>query len=339
MHMLGTPPYVMPAHPLAVTDAGEPDWAAQRLLTRYYVAAGASGVGVAVHTTQFDIHSAHDVLYRVFAEAADVVQQFGPETRLIAGIAGDSTQAATEAAMARDLGYVAALLSPYGLTDRTEAGALARARAVAAELPVVGFYMQEAVGGFHLSQKFWEELLQIENLVAIKVAPFDRYRTKDVAEAILRSGRDDVALLTGNDDAIITDLLLPYHLGDKELRFCGGLLGQWAVGTKAAVNLTHQIWDGNGSAVPQQLLATATAMVDINQALFDPEHLFAGSIAGVNELLRQQGLINSSRCLSPKEQLADGQAGRIALMRERYPELLDETFIREHLDEWKRDVG
>lgn len=338
MHLFGTPPYVMPAHPLAVTAEGAPDWGAQRLLTRYYAACGASGVGVAVHTTQFEIHHDHDVLRRVFAEAADVVKQFGPETSLVAGIAGDAEQAATEAAMARDLGYVAALLSPYGLTDRTEAGTLARAKAVAVELPVVGFYMQEAVGGFYLSPKFWDELLQIENLVAIKVAPFDRYRTKDVAEEILRSGRDDVLLLTGNDDAIVADLLLPYRTADKELRFSGGLLGQWAVGTKAAVDLTRRIWDGNGSPVDQDVLATATAMVDINQALFDPEHRFAGSIAGVNELLRQQGLLASSRCLSDTEVLANGQADRIALMRERYPELLDETFISEHLDEWMRDV-
>lgn len=206
-----------------------------------------------MHTTQFEIHHDHDVLRRVFAEAADVVQQFGPETSLVAGIAGDAEQAATEAAMASDLGYVAALLSPYGLTDRTEAGTLARAKAV--------------------------------------------------AEEILRSGRDDVLLLTGNDDAIVADLLLPYHVADKELRFSGGLLGQWAVGTKAAVDLTRRIWDGNGSPVDQDVLATATAMVDINQALFDLEHRFAGSIAGVNDLLRQQGLLASSRCLSDTEVL------------------------------------
>lgn len=339
MHLFGKPPFVMAAHPLAVGDDGRPDWSAQRILTRYYCAAGASGVGVAVHTTQFELHHDEALLRRAYAEAADVVGQFGAATVLVAGIAGDAEQAVREAEMARDLGYRAALLSPYGLTDRSEAGTLARAHAVAEALPVVGFYMQESVGGNYLSPRFWEALLRIENLAAIKVAPFERYRTKDVAEQILLSGRDDVALLTGNDDAIIHDLLTPYRLDSKELRFQGGLLGQWAVGTKAAVDTSRAIWEGRSAPVPQDTLALATAMVDINQAVFDPEHRFAGSIAGVNELLRQQGLLASSRCLSDAEVLADGQAERITLVRGRYPELLDEEFIKENLDEWKRDVA
>lgn len=339
MHLFGTPPYVMAAHPLAVGDDGQPDWASQRLLTRYYCAAGATGLGVAVHTTQFEVHHDRELLRRVYTEAADVAGQFGDDTKLVAGIAGDATQAAEEAALARELGYVAALLSPYGMVDRSEEGILDRARAVAAELPIMGFYMQESVGGAYLSPKFWEGLLAIDNLVAIKVAPFERYRTKDVAEEIIRSGRDDVALMTGNDDAIVADLLMPYRIDGKELRFCGGLLGQWAVGTKAAVDLSRQIWEGNGAPVSQDTLAAATAMVDVNQAVFDPEHRFAGSIAGINEMLRQQGIIASSRCLSPKEVLADGQAERITLMRERYPELLDEAFIADNLDSWKRDIA
>lgn len=337
-HLLGAPPYIIPAHPLAVTADGEPDWAAQRLLTRYYLAAGATGLAVAVHTTQFEVHDDPALLRRVYSEAAEVAATFGDGTALVAGIAGDAKQAAGEAAVARELGYVAALLSPYGLPDRSEEGTLERARAVAEELPIVGFYMQESVGGNYLSPRFWEGLLAIENLVAIKVAPFERYRTKDVAEEIALSGRDDVALLTGNDDAIVADLAMPYRFGDREVRFSGGLLGQWAVGTKAAVDLTRRVWEGNHSPVPQDVLAVANAMVDVNQAVFDPEHGFAGSIAGVNELLRQQGLLSSSRCLSDRERLAEGQAERIRLVRERYPELLDEEFVAEHLEEWRSDV-
>lgn len=339
MHILGTPPYVMAAHPLAVDDSGRPDWARQRLLTRYYCAAGATGLGVAVHTTQFELHHDQDLLRRAYTEAADVVDRFGENTVLIAGIAGDAEQAAQEAAVAKELGYCAALLSPYGLTDRSDRGTLERARAVAEVLPIVGFYMQEAVGGNYLSPRFWEELLAIENLAGIKVAPFERYRTKDVAEQLLLSERSDVALLTGNDDAIIHDLLTPYRLHGKEIRFQGGLLGQWAVGTKAAVDTSRAIWAGHTGDVSQDTLALATAMVDINQAVFDPEHGFAGSIAGVNELLRQQGLLSSSRCLSDKEKLANGQADRIRLVRQRYPEVLDETFIAEHIDDWARDVA
>lgn len=339
MHLFGTPPHVIPAHPLAIGEDGHPDWAAQRLLTRYYLAAGATGLGVAVHTTQFEIHDDRDLLRRVYTEAAEVAESFGPEATLVAGIVGDARTAAEEAALAADLGYEAALLSPRGLTDRTERGILDRARAVAAEMPIVGFYMQESVGGMYLSPAFWEELLTIERLVGIKVAPFDRYRTKDVMEQLALSGREDVALLTGNDDAIVPDLMTPFTVDGREIRFRGGLLGQWAVGTRAAVELTGRLWKGHDAPVPQELLDTGMAMVDVNQAVFDPQNRFAGSIAGVNEMLRQQGLLPSSRCLSDTEVLSPGQADRIRLVRERHPELLDEDFIAENIDSWREDIA
>lgn len=341
-HVLGAAPYTIPAHPLAVDEHGQPDWQAQRLTTRYYAAAGATGIAVGVHTTQFEVHDDLELYRRVLAEAADVAKEFAPGMKLVAGIAGDVEKAVAEAEIAKELGYVAGLMCSYGLTVRTEDVRLARGRAVSDVLPIIGFYMQTSVGGQYLSPAYWEALLQIENLVGIKVAPFDRYRTNDVAEQIARSGRSEIALMTGNDDAIVHDLLSPYRFnseGLQELRFSGGLLGQWAVGTKAAAELTQRIWDGNGHPVPQDVLAAGTALTDINQAVFDPEHSFAGSIAGVNELLRQQGLLTSSRCLSEREALAEGQADRIRTVRRRYPELLDETFIAENLDAWRRDVA
>ncbi|SDL11954.1 dihydrodipicolinate synthase family protein [Tessaracoccus oleiagri] len=340
-HVLGQPPYTIPAHPFAVDAQGRPDWASQRLVTRYYLAAGATGLAVGVHTTQFEIHDDPLLFRRVLREAAEVRNHFGPEAKLVAGICGDTPQAVEEAHAARDLGYVAGLLSTYGMTDRSEQQWLERSRAVAEVMPIMGFYMQESVGGQYFSPGFWEALLQIDNLVAIKVAPFDRYRTADVAEALALSGRTDVALLTGNDDAILSDLMLPHRYGDgllQEVRFSGGLLGQWAVGTRAAGELTRRIWEGRDEPVTQTVLAAATAITSINQAVFDPEHGFAGSIAGVNEMLRQQGLMASSRCLSDHERLADGQAEKIRQARRRYPELTDEDFIAEHLDEWRRDV-
>ena len=334
-HLFGDAPHIIPAQPLAVTDDGSPDWASQRLLTRYYLAAGVTGLAVGVHTTQFEIHDDDALFARTLREVADVVRGAGSDITLIAGICGDIDQAVAEAKLARDQGYVAGLVSPYGLTDRSEASFLARYRAVAEVLPVIGFYMQEAVGGQYFSPDFWASLLELDQLVAIKVAPFERYRTGDVARAIATSGRDDVVLLTGNDDAIVTDLLLPHRFGDGELRFTGGLLGQWSVGTKAAVDLTRRIWDGHDGAVPQDVLAAATDVTQVNQAVFDPEHKFAGSIAGVNETLRQQGLMTSSRCLADDEVLAEGQAERIARVRELYPELLDEEFIAANIDSWR----
>ena len=341
-NVLGHPPHIIPAHPLAVTEDGRPDWPAQRLLSRYYLAAGATGLAMGVHTTQFQVHDDPALFRRVLTEAADVTAQAGSSARLVTGICGDVEQAVAEAEAARELGYVAGLLSGYGMTDRSEAAALERARAVADILPVMGFYMQDAVGGRYLSPAYWASLLEIENLVAIKVAPFDRYRTADVAEAVALSGRDDVALLTGNDDTIVTDLILSHHYGDDratDVRFSGGLLGQWAVGTKAAAELTRRIWALDGDCVPRELLDLATKVTSINQAVFDPEHDFAGSIAGVNELLRQQGLLTSARCLSDSEKLADGQQAKIELSRKRYPDLLDEEFIAMNIDAWRADVA
>lgn len=341
-NVLGQPPHIIPAHPLAVTEDGRPDWPAQRLLSRYYLAAGATGLAMGVHTTQFQVHDDPALFTRVLTEAADVTGHVGSSAALVTGICGDVQQAVREAETARELGYVAGLLSGYGMTDRSEAASLERARAVADVMPIMGFYMQDAVGGRYLSPAYWTSLLEIENLVAIKVAPFDRYRTGDVAEAVALSGRDDVALLTGNDDAIVTDLVLAHHYGDDRttaVRFSGGLLGQWAVGTKAAVEVTQQIWAIDGDCVPRELLDLATQITSINQAVFDPEHNFAGSIAGVNELLRQQGLLTSSRCLSDSEKLADGQQASIELARKRHPDLLDEEFIAMNIDAWRADVA
>lgn len=334
-HLFGEAPHIIPAQPFAVTADGQPDWDSQRLITRYYLAAGVTGLAVGVHTTQFEIHDDPALLERVLREVADVVDQQGADITLIAGICGDVDQAVREAELARDLGYVAGLVSPYGLTDRSEESFLARYRAVAEVFPVIGFYMQEAVGGQYFSPEFWAQLLELDQLVAIKVAPFERYRTADVVHAIATSGRDDVLLLTGNDDAIVPDLILPYRIGEQELRFAGGLLGQWSVGTKAAVDLTRRIWQGNRQPVPQDVLAAGTALTSVNQAVFDPEHKFAGSIAGVNETLRQQGLLTSSRCISDTEVLAEGQAEKITRVRTLYPELLDEDFIAANIHAWR----
>lgn len=341
---LGSTPITIPAHPLAVADDGSPDWAAQRLLTRYYVAAGATGVGVGVHTTQFEIHDDPALLERCYGEAADVVGQFGPEVRLVAGVAGDTEQALREAEVAAGHGYRAALLCSYAMTDRSEQALLRRARAVADVLPVVGFYMQESVGGSYLSPSFWERLFAIEGVVATKVAPFERYRTLDVATALARSPRwHDIHLVTGNDDAILADLMLPITVdvdGERRtIRFAGGLLGQWAVGTRNAVTLTERAVGAGAAELTDDLLAVAADLTAVNQAIFDPENNFAGAVAGVNELLRQQGLLASSRCLSDRERLSPGQADRIAAVRARFPELVDEQFIAAGIDGWRRDVA
>lgn len=335
---------VIPAHPLALDEEGGFDGRAQRALSSYYLEAGAGGLAVGVHTTQFALHDDMGLLTEVWQLAADVAA--GTETSpgedpplLIAGICGDAAEAMEEASRARDLGYEVALLCSSGMTSTEESAMLDRVRAVGDVMPVIGFYMQDAVGGQKLGREFWRDLFDIETVIGAKVAPFDRYRTNDLARALAEHDRrQDVVLLTGNDDAIVLDLLSPYRVAADDdqnpVRVAGGLLGQWAVGTRAAVQLTRQVLDtAVAGSVPSELLQTSSDLVEVNAAVFDVDHGFAGCIAGVNEVLRQQGLLSSAACLDG-ETLSPGQADRITRVRREFPQLLDEEFIASRRDAW-----
>ncbi|MGW6460989.1 dihydrodipicolinate synthase family protein [Streptomyces sp. NPDC055078] len=337
---------VIPAHPLALDADRRLDERRQRALTRYYLASGAGGLAVAVHTTQFEIREPSVGLLRPVLElASDVVrEQTGPGTPgerpvvRVAGAVGYTAQAVAEAELAAELGYDAILLSS-AVPGADEAGLLDRTRAVGEVLPVIGFYLQDAVGGRYLSPAYWSALADIPSVVAIKTAPFDRYRTAEVIAAVAAADRaDEVALYTGNDDAIITDLLTPYRTA-RELRwFAGGLLGQWAVWTRAAVELFAEVRAARAGdhALTTDLLRRAPQLSEANGAVFDVRYDFRGCIAGVHEVLRRQGLLAGTWCLDPKEQLSPGQAEEIARVSEAYPWLTDDAFVREHLDDWLR---
>lgn len=331
---------VIPAHPLALDPAGEVDWAAQRALTRYYVQAGAQGIAVGVHTTQFELHDDPGLLRDVLVLAAETarageVADAGTPL-LIAGVTGDVAQARSEAERARDLGYDAVLLSLRGCApDAPETALVERTATVGAVLPVIAFYMQQSIGGRYLSPAYWQSVFALDSTVAVKTAAFDRYRTQDVAQAILESDRwAEVALLTGNDDAIVHDLITPYRRSVagkvRQIKASGGLLGQWAVGTRAAVRLVDEL----RTHPTAEHLALASDLVEVNAAVFDAAHRFRGAVAGVNEVLAQQGLLPSSRCLSGHEVLSPGQRELIAGVRDRYPHLLDEAYVAEHADAW-----
>lgn len=333
---------VIPAHPLALTAERRLDERRQRALTRYYVDAGASGVAVGVHTTQFEIRDPeHGLFEPVLALAAEELDARA-DTRVVrvAGVCGDTAQAVAEAELARSLGYDAVLVSPR-VPGADDARLLDRARAVGEALPIIGFYLQEAIGGPVLDRAFWREFAQIPSVVAVKSAPFDRYRTLELVRGVAESGRaDDIALYTGNDDAIVSDLLAEFHVetpdGNRTMRFVGGLLGQWAVGTRAAVRMletAHRAAAGDMRAY-RDLGAVSADMVDVNQAVFDPGNDFHGVIAGVHEVLRQQGLLEGVWCLDPAEGLSPGQAEEIERVRREYPELHDDAFIAEHREEW-----
>ncbi|WP_193105877.1 dihydrodipicolinate synthase family protein [Brachybacterium sp. FME24] len=338
---------VIPAHPLALDDSGALDLAAQRALTRYQLAAGAHGLAVGVHTTQFELHHDPGLLRTVWELAARTAEETPPAAAaplahrpvMVAGLVGDTAQAVREAETARELGYEAALMSPWGMSKRSEATLLERAEAVGEVLPTIGFYLQNSVGGTPLTRRFWRRLFELESVVAVKVAPFDRYRTNDVLQELLAHDRwDRVAVLTGNDDAIVHDLLTPYRATVKgqlrEVRARGGLLGQWAVGTKAAVELVARANAAVASgAIDQDLMASATDLVEVNAAVFDVAHDFAGCVPGVNEVLRQQGLVSTTTSLGP-DLLSPGQSELITSTRSRYPELLDEQFVTDGKDAW-----
>lgn len=335
---------VVPAHPLALDQGGRLSPRHQRAVTRYYLDAGVGGVAVGVHTTQFSIREA-GLLRPVLELAAEEVhthtERWDRPVLLIAGACGPAGQAVTEARMARELGYDAVLLSPSGLADHTPADLIRRAAAVAEVLPVVGFYLQLAVGGRPLDHVFWRDFADVPGVVAVKAAPFDRYRTWDVVRGVVASARgDEVALYTGNDDSILVDLLTPFLVRTPDgrivgRRFVGGLLGHWAVWTRGAVELFERVRAAiDSGAVPLELLTAAAEVTDANGAFFDVAGDFRGCIAGINEVLRRQGLFPSRRCLDPEEELSPGQAEEIDRVARSYPHLADDAFVAEHLGCW-----
>ncbi len=323
---------VIPAHPLALTAERKLDEKRQRALTRYYLAAGAGGIAVGVHTTQFAIRDSKVALLRPVLQLAAEQAARKPVVK-IAGVCGKRQQAMREAELAANLGYDLALLSLADLRGESIPKLLDHARAIASIIPIMGFYLQSSVGGFVLPYQFWRGLVEIENLVAIKVAPFNRYQTLDVARAVAESGRcREIALYTGNDDHILLDLLAEFDFGGNKVRFAGGLLGHWAVWTRTAVE--HFRLASKPGAVTPELMTLARQVTDANSAIFDSAHDFRGCIPGIHEILRRQGLLEGRWCLDPREDLSPGQIEELDRVCRSYPHLQDDAFVRKHLDEW-----
>jgi len=323
---------VIPAHPLALTADRTLDERRQRALTRYYLAAGAGGLAVGVHTTQFAIREA-GLLRPVLELAADEERRHEPLTLKIAGICGPTAQATAEAALARDLGYDIGLLSLAALKESGEDALIAHAAAVGRTIPIFGFYLQPAVGGRVLPYSFWRRFAELPGVVGIKLAPFNRYQTLDVLRAVAESGRaDEIALYTGNDDSILLDLLTEFRFGDRTLRIVGGLLGHWSVWTRKAVELLGELRRAAGPTA--ELLTRAARITDANAAFFDAANGFRGCIAGLHEVLRRQGLLEGLWCLDPREGLSPGQKEEIDRVYRAYPELNDDAFVAQYRDLW-----
>lgn len=333
---------VIPAHPLALHADRSLDEERQRRLTRYYMAAGAGGIAVGVHTTQFEIRKPEvNLLEKVLQLAADEIEaaQLDRPFIKVAGIIGSTEQAVQEAALAVKYGYHLGLVGLGGLNHFSEADLIQHILAVSEIIPVFGFYLQPAVGGRILSFSFWKEFAEIKNVHAIKVAAFNRYQTVDVVRAVCGSSRkDDIALYTGNDDNIVADLLTPYRFNFQgnvvEKRFVGGLLGHWAVWTKMSVALLQEVKEGlkNDSTDMKALLSKGIEVTDMNEVIFDARNGFHGCIPGIHEVLRRQGLLEGRWCINPHEDLSAGQSAEMDRVYEMYPHLTDDAFVTAFLE-------
>jgi dihydrodipicolinate synthetase family protein len=330
---------VIPAHPLALDAGRQLDPVRQRALTRYYLDAGAGGLAVGVHTTQFAIRDAglHEPVLTLAMRSASEWTERQPI--MIAGLTGRTDQAMREAQVASRLGYHAGLLSLAAMKGAGEDELITHAETIAQDIPLVGFYLQPAVGGIPLSVSFWRRFAAIENVIAVKVAPFNRYRTLDVVRGVIEAGAAErVTLYTGNDDHIVLDLVTPFRIMIKgaphTVRIKGGLLGHWSVWVRRAVELLDRIHAVPAGSVPAELLALDAQVTDCNAAIFDVANDFHGVIAGCHEILRRQGLLEGIWCLDPNETLGPGQAAEIDRVCASYPHLNDDDFVRENLSRW-----
>ncbi len=330
---------VIPANPLALDANRRLDPVRQRALSRYYIEAGSGGLAVGVHTTQFAIRDVG--LYEpVLRLAAETAATYGRPLVMIAGLVGRTAQAREEAAIARGLGYHAGLLSLAAMKGASEDEVIAHCRSVAEVMPLVGFYLQPSVGGILLPASFWRRFAEIENVAAIKIAPFNRYRTLDVVRGVVAARAEDrITLYTGNDDHIVNDLATPFPVrregSDVVIRIKGGLLGHWSVWTKAAVDLLNRVHAAvEAGSVGADTLALDARVTDCNSAFFDVANDFHGCIAGCHEVLRRQGLLQGIWCLDPKEGLSPGQAAEIDRVYADHPDLNDDAFVKANLERW-----
>ena len=340
---------VIPATPLALDENRNFDEYSQRLLMKYYLNCGVGGIATAVHSTQFEIRDPEVQLFEpilklVSDEIADFENKTGKVIVKVAGVCGKTEQAVKEAELAKKYGYDAVLLSPGGLNDLPENELIERTKAVAAVMPVIGFYLQTAVGGRRFSYNYWQQICEIPNVVAIKAAPFNRYMSLDVARAAALSSRsDEITLYTGNDDNIVIDLLTTYKFDvdgkHYEKGFEGGLLGHWSVWTKRAVELFEKCkQEKEKDSISAEMLSLANAVTDSNAVLFDGANGFAGCIPGLHYVLKKQGLMKSLNCINPNEVLSCGQAEEIERIYDMYPSLVDDDFVKENIESWKAEL-
>ena len=337
---------VIPAIPLALDSSRRFDPQRERALLRYYLDSGAGGIAAGVHTTQFEIRDPKHGLFKpVLSAVSATIDEWsgitGKAIMKIGGVCGQTQQAKEEAAFLVSTGYHAGLLSLAGHGKDSSEELIEHVREVAKIIPVIGFYLQSAVGGRVLPYDFWRGLAAIDNVIAIKIAPFNRYQTFNVVRAVAESGRaDEIALYTGNDDNIVIDLLTEYAIrsdsGLRRIRIAGGLLGHWSVWTSRAVELLAKARELSASEapIPQSMLTLAQEVTDANAVIFDAAHAFAGCIPGIHEVLRRQGLLEGTWCLDPKENLWPGQAEEIDRVCRAYPHLTDDDFVRENLGKW-----
>lgn len=331
---------VIPAQPLALNSARQFDPVRQRALSRYYMDAGAGGLAVGVHTTQFAIRDVG--LYApVLETASEAVENWCDTTKfMIAGVAGKTDQAIQEAKTAKSLGYQSVLVSMAALNDSEEADLIDHCTAISKIIPIIGFYLQKAVGGRYLSRQFWKSFAEIDNVIGIKMAPFNRYATLDVIRGVVEAKAEKrITLYTGNDDHIVLDLISTHQIlrGDETvtMQIAGGLLGHWSVWTSSAVRTLELCKKAKANnSISAELMSLDSAVTDCNAVVFDVVNNFEGVIAGCHEILRRQGLLEGRWCLDEAEDLGPGQNAEIDRIYREYPQMNDDAFIAKNLHRW-----
>jgi len=339
---------VIPAMPLALTEKREFDQPTQEVLTRYYMDAGVGGIAVGVHSTQFAIRE-YGLFEKVLSCVSETAEQWRKKTGnavfKISGVCGKTAQAIAEAEFAMKESYHAVMLSLVAMKDAGFSAMLDHCAKVAEVMPLIGFYLQSAVGGPELPYQFWKEFMKIPNIVGIKIAPFNRYKTLDVVRALCQSGKENkITLYTGNDDTIVSDLLTEFKINVngtyKKVRIKGGLLGHWCVWTQKAVMLLNEIHEivENDKDIPAELLTKGIEITDCNAVFFDAANNFAGCIPGIHEVLRRQGLMKGTWCLDPNEVLSPEQSNEISRVYKEYPHLNDDDFVKSGLNKWENSI-
>ena len=328
--------------PLALDSEKQPAEKWQRLLTLYYIRAGARAIVPGAHTGEF---SGGDLAIYAYwlGLIKEMVAAYGSKDMfLMSAVSG--RQYMQQAELAAKAGYDIVMLAPTAFTDKSDSEVVQVFKDVASVIPVFGFELQKLVpGSREFTYELWEKIFTI--VYGAKSAPFNTYRAQTMLEAAAHSERRrDLVLVTGNDDRIVSDLggVFPFKVGSRTVKmgYGGGLLGHFATDTHAAVRWAGAVIEARKKKrwmlpVPEKELAHIVNMC--NGALFDARTDFANSVWGVKYRLHSLGLLPGPYCYH--ENGRKGLTAEIDRAYNYHPVISDRKFLSDILMSMKREVG